>query len=130
MHACAHLYASDRNGLYLIASAVGFGDEVNVMGSLSHSVVFHVSNKDLVLEGGDWWCQDYWTPRSGGGRGMVESRMWNKRGLHVASSWQDGLVRKAEKEVDQKQRLHWYEAMERTGKIPRGLREHLETAKL
>lgn len=112
MSACAHLYASDRNSLYLISNAVGFGDEVNVMGSLSHSVVFHASSKDLALKEGEWWCQESWTSRSGGGRGMVESRILDSNGLHVASTWQDGLVRKAARESDQKQKLTWLRMLE------------------
>jgi acyl-CoA thioesterase II len=119
LHACAHLYASDRNSCFIISNAVGFGDEVSAMASLSHSVVFHVSSKDLVLTEGEWWCQEAWTPRSEGGRGMHESRIWDKRGLHVASSWQDGLVRKAERVEDQKQKWGWVEEMERMGTLGR-----------
>lgn len=115
LHACAHLYASDRNSLYLVSNAAGFGDEVNVMGSLSHSVMFHVSSKDLVLREGEWWCQESWSSRSGGGRGMVESRIVGKEGLHAASTWQDGLVRKAEREIDQKQKMGWFEAVKKRG---------------
>jgi acyl-CoA thioesterase II len=129
-HACAHLYASDRNSCFIISNAVGFGDEVNVMGSLSHSVVFHVKSEDLVLRDGEWWCQEAWTPRSEGGRGIHESRIWDVRGLHVASTWQDGLVRKAEREEDQKQKRAWFEGMERAGKLKRGEREGLGKTKL
>jgi acyl-CoA thioesterase II len=117
LHACAHLYASDRNSLWVVSNALGFGDAVGTMGSLSHSVVFHVNSKELVLEEGEWWCQESWTPRSGGGRGMHESRIWDPSGVHVASSWQDGLVRRAENEKGEKQRIMWFENMERLGKI-------------
>ena len=75
LHACAYLYASDRNSVFLISNAVGYGDEVGSMASLSHSVVFHVSSKDLVLKDWEWWCQEAWTPRSEGGRGVHESRI-------------------------------------------------------
>lgn len=121
LHACAHLYASDRNSLFLISNAVGFGDEVGTMGSLSHSVVFHVSSKDLVLRNREWLCQEAWTPRSEGGRGLHESRIWDERGMHVASTWQDGLVRKADREEDQKQKRSWFEGMERMGGLRKGL---------
>lgn len=70
------------------------------------------------MKDGEWWCQEAWTPRSEGGRGMHESRIWDVRGVHVASSWQDGLVRKAEKPGElHKQRLMWVEGMRRRGKI-------------
>jgi hypothetical protein len=118
LHACAHLYASDRNSLFIISNALGFQEEVGTMGSLSHSVVFHVSSKELVLKDGEWWCQESRTPRSGDGRGMHESRLWDPSGeVHIASSWQDGLVRKAEREEDQKQRLLWFEGMRKAGKL-------------
>jgi acyl-CoA thioesterase II len=116
LHACAHLYASDRNSLFIISNAVGYGDEVGTMGSLSHSVVFHGTSKDLVMRDDEWWLQEAWTPRSGHGRGMHESRIWDKRGKLVASTWQDGLVRKAEREEDQRQRLLWFEGMRKMGK--------------
>ncbi|KAG4441259.1 hypothetical protein IFR05_003250 [Cadophora sp. M221] len=53
LHACAHLYASDRNSLYLIPNALNTGEEIRQMGSLSHSVVFHVDSRELLMgEGG------------------------------------------------------------------------------
>jgi acyl-CoA thioesterase len=115
LHACAHLYASDRNSLFLISNALGVGERVKKMGSLSHSVVFHVGSKELLFcdaeerakraevtdsresqwseEDSTWFCQEAWTPRTEGGRGIHESKIWDSRGVHVASSWQDGLVR-------------------------------------
>jgi acyl-CoA thioesterase len=127
LHACAHLYASDRNSLWVVSNALGFSDSVGNMASLSHSVVFHVSSKELVLREGEWWCQESWTPRSGGGRAMHESRIWGPSGVHVASSWQDGLVRRAEDKKGEKQRIMWFENMKRLGKIPgeRGGKEKL-----
>ena len=50
-------------------------------------------------------------------RGMHESRIWGPGGVHIASSWQDGLVRRAENEKGEKQRILWFENMERTGKV-------------
>lgn len=113
LHACAHLYASDRNSLFLISNAVGFGDEIGSMGSLSHSVVFHVRSHELLMRGEDWWCQEAWTSRSEGGRGMHESHIWNKEEIMIASTWQEGLVRKAEGGNAQRQRAAWMEMMNR-----------------
>lgn len=97
LHACAHLFASDRNSLYLISNALEIGNQIAKMGSLSHSVVFHVQSKELLLlDDETWFCQEAWTARSEGGRGMHESKIWNEKGLHVASTWQDGMVRKAD----------------------------------
>lgn len=130
LHACAHLYASDRNSLFIISNAVGFGDEVGTMGSLSHSVVFHVNSQGLLLKGNEWWCQEARTPRSEGGRGMHESRIWDSDGVLVASTWQDGLVRKAESEEGQKQRLAWFEGMRKMGKLDATVEKGLGTYKL
>jgi hypothetical protein len=58
--------------------------------------------------------QESWTPRSGQGRGMVESQIWSPGGVHVASTWQEGLVRKAARVEDEKQRLLWEEGMRRS----------------
>ncbi len=116
LHACAHLYTSDRNSLFIISNAVDYGDEVEMMGSLSHNVVFHGTDKDLVMKEGEWCLQGMSAPRSGHGRGMHESRIWDKRGKPIARTWQDGLVRRAEKEEDQRQRLLWFEGMRRMGK--------------
>lgn len=124
LHACAHLYASDKNSLFLVSNALGFGDHVGTMGSLSHSVVFHVRSEELLLKGedeegwkGEWWVQEAWTSRSGQGRGMHESRIWSPSGVHVASTWQEGLVRKAEKAEDEKQRLLWEEGLKRMARL-------------
>ncbi|KAE9372363.1 Thioesterase/thiol ester dehydrase-isomerase [Stipitochalara longipes BDJ] len=125
IHACAHLYASDKNSLFLVSNALGFGDHVGTMGSLSHSVVFHVRAEELLFrsegenwsEKEEWWVQEAWTPRSGQGRGMHESKIWSPSGIHVASTWQEGLVRKADRIEDEKQRLMWEEGMRIGGRL-------------
>jgi acyl-CoA thioesterase len=95
------------------------------MGSLSHSVVFHVPTSELLFKGeneeggnSEWYIQEAWTPRSGQGRGMHESRIWSPSGKHVASTWQEGLVRRAERVEDEKQRLMWEEGMKKNGRLP------------
>lgn len=49
LHACAHLYASDRNSLFIIPNHLSLGREFTRMASLSHTVIFHVGIKDLVM---------------------------------------------------------------------------------
>ena len=125
LHACAHLYASDRNSLYLITNALDSGESIRQMGSLSHSVVFHVPIQDLLLKEGEWWLQEAWSPRSGSGRAVHESWIWKlgedeqgqRRDVHIASSWQEGLVRYSEVKSEQKQRLLWFEGMRRMGMV-------------
>jgi len=97
IHACAHLYASDRNSLFIITNFTGVGDDYAQMGSLMHSVVFHVGMEGLDFYTKDgkprWYTQESWMTRARQGRGMHNSRLWNGEGLHVATTWQDGLVR-------------------------------------
>jgi hypothetical protein len=49
MHACAHLYASDRNSLFIVPNHLDRPRGYTRMASLSHSVVFHVGIKDLIM---------------------------------------------------------------------------------
>lgn len=109
MHACAHLYASDRNSLFIVANHLDMGEYYTSMASLSHTVVFHTPVKDVLMQrAGEklWMCKEDWTSRAGGGRGMHLSRMWAPDGTHVASSWQEGMVRIAKtKEAEQQARV-------------------------
>jgi hypothetical protein len=128
MHACAHLYASDRNSLFIVPNHLDRPRDFTRMASLSHSVIFHVGIKDLVMapeprinhpdadptlwengslplcnlgghEGGDadgrkWFVQEAWMTRAEGGRALHTSRMWDyETGVHVATTFQDGLIR-------------------------------------
>jgi acyl-CoA thioesterase len=49
LHACTHLYASDRNSLFLIPNHLNRGREFTRMASLSHTVIFHVGIRDLLM---------------------------------------------------------------------------------
>lgn len=64
-----------------------------------------------------WWVAEAWSPRSGQGRGVHESRLWSPRGVHVASTWQEGLIRRAERQGDQKMRIAWEEGMRSAGRL-------------
>lgn len=134
LHACAHLYASDRNSLFIVPNHLNRGREFTRMASLSHSVIFHVGIRDLVMppeprihhpnadrtlrddeklslcsldgyeecdrdaDGRKWFVQEAWMTRATGGRGLHTSRLWDyERGVHVATTFQDGLIRFGEK---------------------------------
>ncbi|KAJ4301367.1 hypothetical protein N0V90_003459 [Kalmusia sp. IMI 367209] len=49
LHACAHLYASDRNSLFLIPNHLGRPRDFTRMASLSHTVIFHVGIRELLM---------------------------------------------------------------------------------
>jgi acyl-CoA thioesterase len=128
MHACAHLYASDRNSLFIVPNHLDRPSGFTRMASLSHSVIFHVGIKDLIMPaeprinhpnaeptfwenaslplcnlegygGGDadgrkWFVQEAHFTRATGGRALHTSRMWDyDTGVHIATTFQDGLIR-------------------------------------
>jgi hypothetical protein len=130
LHACGHLYASDRNSLFIVPNHLDRGRDFTRMASLSHSVIFHVGVKDLVMppeprinhpnadktlwedealslcqldgyeekdrdvDGRKWFVQEAWMTRATGGRGLHTSRMWDyEKGVHIATTFQDGLIR-------------------------------------
>lgn len=49
LHACAHLYASDRNSLFLIPNHLDHPRDFTRMASLSHTVIFHVGINELTM---------------------------------------------------------------------------------
>ncbi|KAH5326874.1 hypothetical protein HBI12_074380 [Parastagonospora nodorum] len=128
MHACGHLYASDRNSLFIVPNHLDLPRDYTRMASLSHSVIFHVGIKDLVMpaeprishpdadptlwedgslplcnleghhegdiDGRKWFVQEAHLTRATGGRALHTSRMWHyERGVHIATTFQDGLIR-------------------------------------
>lgn len=118
MHICAHLYASDRNSLFVMfvkpllaavkcgadnvisrSNHIGIGNNYSQIASLSHTVIFHADGEELSMTDPStgqarWFCQEAWTGGSRHGRGLHQSRMWrDEDGLQIASTIQDGLVR-------------------------------------
>ncbi|KAI8946726.1 Thioesterase/thiol ester dehydrase-isomerase [Xylaria longipes] len=97
-HICAHAYGADRNGLLMIGHHAGFGHNFGRAASLSYSFVIHVNAEEAVMtytEGDDqWWVQEACFPRVQAGRGIVHSKIWSPQGIHVASMYQDGIIRR------------------------------------
>lgn len=97
-HICAHAYGADRNGLLMIGDHAGFGHDFARAASLSYSFVVHVNAEEAAMtysEGDDqWWVQEVCFPRVQAGRGIVHSKIWSPRGIHVASMYQDGIIRR------------------------------------
>ncbi|KAI1426632.1 thioesterase-like superfamily-domain-containing protein [Xylaria sp. FL1777] len=107
-HICAHAFAVDRNGLLMIGNHIAklkLGHEVSSAASLSYSFVVHVGAKDAVMtydEGhGQWWVQEACFPRVQAGRGIVHSKIWSPQGVHVATMYQDGIIRMKSKGDDE-----------------------------
>ncbi|KAH9828897.1 Thioesterase-like superfamily [Teratosphaeria destructans] len=101
MHLCAHLYASDRNSLYMVSNHLNMGDTWTQMASLAHTVIFHTDMQDLGFserpgEAGDderWFIKEDSTDRVAHGRGTYRSRVFSPSGVHVATVLQDGMIR-------------------------------------
>lgn len=104
LYACAHLYASDKNSIFVITRALGRSNTWVTMASLSHTVVFHEHGKSLRMVDWDsarkgqelrqkWFVQEAWTSRSGENRGLHESRLWGPDGTLLATTMQDSMIR-------------------------------------
>lgn len=97
LHASAHLYASDRNSLFIIPRFWEINDNFGAMSSLNHTVVFHGGAEMLDMarrqEEERWFAQESWTDRHGDGRGLHHSKIWDPSGRHIATTMQDGMVR-------------------------------------
>jgi acyl-CoA thioesterase len=105
LHACAHLYLSDKHSLEFAAAHTSLEKRWTAMASLSHTVIFHTSGLALVFgqtgtEDGQqqeekWFVQEVWTDRVVDGRIVHKSKIYSEDGVHVASTMQDGLLRLA-----------------------------------
>lgn len=122
LHAIAHLYASDRNSLFVVGNHLDIARDAIRIATISHTVIFHVGIEQLLfsnepadepanaaptekVDGSEnapdaasksrkWYLQEVWTSRAEGGRGLHRSRIWNPdTGVHLATTIQDGLVR-------------------------------------
>lgn len=117
MQLCAHLYASDRNSLFIVANLFDLGDLFTNMSSLSHTVIFHAEEGEMRFAsttttttttkrtkspfhrsnnndgGGRWFCMEVFGSRMHGGRAVHNCRIFNDEGTHIATCMQDGLIR-------------------------------------
>ncbi|KAK4539490.1 hypothetical protein LTR36_010888 [Oleoguttula mirabilis] len=106
---CGHLYASDRNSLFIVANHFEVGDVYSQMGSLVHSVVFHTGMEELMFgpsttttsplddATGKWFCKEDWSDRVAAGRGLFHSKVWAPDGTHLITIHQEGMIRVTKK---------------------------------
>ncbi|EFQ36112.1 acyl-CoA thioesterase II [Colletotrichum graminicola] len=97
-HIAVHAFESDRNGLLMIGNHNGLGWNLGTAVSLTYKFVVHVNADQAVMKdpsGPDdgWWIQEASFPRVGQGRGALMCKIWSPEGIHVATGYQDGIVR-------------------------------------
>ena len=101
LHARAHPYASDREGLFFNVRHLELGDRCRKLASLGRTVVLHVGPEELAPRddgpggGGqeEWFCREAWTDRAADGRTVLHGRIYDEGGRHFASVMQDGLLK-------------------------------------
>lgn len=93
-HVMALAYMSDSFllGTALAANQVRFAD-VTMMVSLDHTVYFH-----RPVRADEWLMHCVESPWTGNDRGLVIGRFFSKEGEHVATVFQEGLIRKKREE--------------------------------
>ncbi|KAK2745243.1 hypothetical protein FQN57_003938 [Myotisia sp. PD_48] len=106
LHICGHLFASDRNSLYLAAWALEKVDNINRIASLSHTVIIHTHDPakfrmydwDAAKEEdrAKWFTIEASTGRSGENRILHQGQIWTDDGTLLATTLQDGLLRENE----------------------------------
>lgn len=98
LHAAAHLYASDKNSLFLVQRALGYENVPTTMASLSHTVIFHGLAQNLCMVdsvgNSKWFVQEASTSHSGDNRGCHNSVLWDcESGRVIGTTIQDGMLR-------------------------------------
>ena len=63
---------------------------IGMMVSLDHTIYFH---RPREIRADEWLFSEMESPWAGDGRGLVLQRIWNRKGVLVASCVQEGLVR-------------------------------------
>lgn len=97
LEACAHLFHSDRESIWSILRQYELLDILEVASSLSHTVIFHVGGEELSFhdqQGRErWFFQETQSKRVSDGRALHEGKIYNRAGLMVASTMQDGAIK-------------------------------------
>ncbi|KAH8645840.1 thioesterase-like superfamily-domain-containing protein [Xylariales sp. PMI_506] len=111
LEACAHLFHSDRESIWSIIRSYELLDILDVGSSLSHTVIFHVGGEELSFNDKQgrkrWFYQETESKRIGDGRVLHQGKIYNREGVLVASSMQDGalkLKKMTEAEVKERER--------------------------
>ena len=90
LHQASLAYASDFHFLSTALQPHGLAvqDKSLIMATIDHAIWFH---KPFRFD--DWLLYDMESPFSGGGRGLVQGKVFDKHGALVATTVQEGLMR-------------------------------------
>lgn len=91
IHACALAYASDLSLLDTVLSVHGevWGPGGVIGASLDHALWLH-----RPFRADEWFLYDCISPSASGSRGLASGRMFTQDGRHIASTVQEGLLRR------------------------------------
>ncbi|RYP29437.1 hypothetical protein DL767_006706 [Monosporascus sp. MG133] len=107
VHIMVHAFQADRNGLLMVGNQAGIGFNLGRAASLSYSFVVHVNPADAVMGYGEdqWWIMEACFPRLEAGRAIIMGKIWSPEGVHVATEYQDGILRPAQPRREEKGKL-------------------------
>lgn len=88
-HLAAFTYASDISLLGASLAAHDAHPNSIQMASLDHTIWFH-----RPFRSDEWWLYDQWSPSAGGARGLSIGRVFTQDGTLVATTAQEGLIRR------------------------------------
>lgn len=97
-----HAFSADRNGLLMVGNHNGLGHKFGKAATISNTFVVHENVETAAMKYGEgdeegiWWVQEYSFPRTARGRGIVVNKIWSPQGVHVATEYQDGVVRSSD----------------------------------
>jgi acyl-CoA thioesterase II len=109
LEACAHLYHSDRESIFAVIKSYELMDILANASSLSHTVIFHVGGEELSFHDKSgrkrWFYQETKSKRISDGRALHKGKIYNRDGVLVATTMQDGAFRlKPMTEAEKKRR--------------------------
>jgi acyl-CoA thioesterase-2 len=94
VHACALTYASD---LTLLDAVLAVHGEVWGPGGFAGASLDHAFWLHRPFRADEWFLYDCRSPSASGGRGLATGRMFATDGRHLATSVQEGLLRRVER---------------------------------
>lgn len=88
-HLAVFTYASDVMLLGAALAAHDVEPAAVQMATLDHTIWFH-----RPVRADEWWLYDQWSPSAGGARGLSLGRVFTQDGTLVATTAQEGLIRR------------------------------------